>query len=150
MNPLHPSDRPGFWSLAFVALALHGAAAASATVELPKSGLEPAELAVIINEADPLSVRIGEYYQQRRGIPAENVIRVSFPPKSANLPRDAFKTIHETVLGRSGPGIQAYALAWALPYKVDCMSITSAFAFGFNEAFCSARQCAPTKPSGYS
>jgi uncharacterized protein (TIGR03790 family) len=29
------------------------------------------------------------------------------------------------------------------------MSVTSAFAFGFDEAYCSARQCAATKPSAY-
>ena len=27
------------------------------------------------------------------------------------------------------PHIQAYALTWAAPYRVDCMSISSAFAF---------------------
>lgn len=32
------------------------------------------------------------------------------------------------------PQIQAYVLTWAAPYRVECMSITSAFAFGFDLA----------------
>ena len=150
LSSMPPASRHTRWPLlACLTLALHCAAAGQATLELPKTGLEPSELAVIVNEDDPLSVRIAEYYQQRRGIPAENVLRVRFPPKSANLPRATFKAIREAVWSRSGPNIQAYALAWTLPYRVDCMSITSAFALGFDEAYCSAKSCAATQPSGY-
>jgi len=44
--------------------------------------------------------------------------------------------------------VQAYALTWAAPYRVECMSITTAFAFGFDRAFC-AEGCRFTKVSQY-
>jgi uncharacterized protein (TIGR03790 family) len=46
------------------------------------------------------------------------------------------------------PQVQAYALAWTQPYRVECMSITAAFAFGFDSKYC-ADGCALTKPSPY-
>ena len=46
------------------------------------------------------------------------------------------------------PEVQAYALTWAAPYRVECMSITAAFAFGFDEALC-ADGCKPTRRSPY-
>ncbi|MGX2028892.1 TIGR03790 family protein [Methylocaldum gracile] len=113
-----------------------------------RRSLGPAELAVIVNEADPSSVAIGNYYQKRRGIPEENMIRVSFPPGTDNLPRAQFESVKQAVDSRTPPGVQAYALAWMAPFRVDCMSITSAFALGFDQAYCSSK-CGETKPSGY-
>ncbi|CAI8902108.1 TIGR03790 family protein [Methylocaldum szegediense] len=110
--------------------------------------LGPRELAVIVNEADPSSVAIGDYYQKRRGIPEENMIRVRFPPGSDNLPRYQFDSVKRLVEERTPPRVQAYALAWMAPFRVDCMSITSAFALGFDPAYCSIK-CGETKPSGY-
>jgi len=46
------------------------------------------------------------------------------------------------------PGVQAYALTWAAPYRVECMSITSALAFGFDYEFC-AGECKNTRRSLY-
>ncbi|MGZ8259854.1 MAG: TIGR03790 family protein, partial [Caldimonas sp.] len=48
-----------------------------------------------------------------------------------------------------GPQVQAYALAWTLPYRVECMSVTAAFAFGFDPAAYCAEGCQTTKPSPY-
>jgi len=45
-------------------------------------------------------------------------------------------------------GVQALALAWTRPYRVACMSVTTAFAFGFDPAFC-AEGCRRTRPSPY-
>lgn len=39
-----------------------------------------ANVAVIINDQSPASVQIGEHYARRRGIPSENVVRVSIEP----------------------------------------------------------------------
>jgi uncharacterized protein (TIGR03790 family) len=44
--------------------------------------------------------------------------------------------------------VQAYALTWVQPYRVECMSITCAFAFSFNRANC-AEGCAVTRLSPY-
>ncbi|MDD5035528.1 MAG: TIGR03790 family protein [Methylococcaceae bacterium] len=137
-------------AFALLGLFLHFAAMADDIhLELPKTGLAARELAIVVNENDPMSARIAEYYAQRRGIPNENILRVSFVAEGPNLSREAFRSVREAVLRQSGPQIQAYALAWTEPYRVDCMSITSAFALGFDEAYCSAKQCAPTKPSDY-
>lgn len=101
----------------------------------PTQGIGPAELAVIINDNDPESVKIGHYYQARRLIPKGNMIHVKFTPRVASLPQLEFEKI-KAVVDRATPGhIQAYALAWTMPYRAGCMSITTAFAAGFNEAF---------------
>ncbi|MFM8330563.1 MAG: TIGR03790 family protein [Candidatus Methylumidiphilus sp.] len=151
--PLPPIPRllPPRWLPVLLALAWHCARAVADApiVDLPKTGLSPQELAVVVNDNDPVSVRIGEYYLERRGIPAANLLHTRFPANVAALSRDAFSRLRADVEKQTGPRIQAYALAWTLPYRVDCMSITSAFALGFDEAYCSARQCATTKPSGY-
>jgi uncharacterized protein (TIGR03790 family) len=120
--------------------------AAVLDLELPKTGIAAEELAVVVNDNDPMSEKIAEYYRLRRGIPKENILHVRFAANTPNLPRYSFKQLRESVLEQTGPHIQAYALAWTRPYRVDCMSITSAFAFGFDEAYCS-KTCGMTKPS---
>lgn len=141
--------RKVLWFAAFLGSALAtSAAAGEARLQLPQTALEPRQLAVVVNESDPLSARIAEYYRVRRGIPAENIVRVKFPADGSTLPRDRFRSVREEVERRTPPQVQAYALAWTKPYRVDCMSITSAFALGFDEAYC-ARSCGTTKPSGY-
>src|SRR5690242_18531150 len=110
--------------------------------------LDHRQLALVVNTADPLSVAIGEYYAAKRGIGFQNVIRVSFPPGRAALRREEYEKLKRVVDARTNPRVQAYALAWALPYRVECQSITSAFAYGFDEALCS-QGCKPTRPSRY-
>lgn len=46
------------------------------------------------------------------------------------------------------PRVQALALAWTFPFRVGCMSITTAFAAGFDVAFC-AQGCLATRESPY-
>lgn len=106
------------------------------------------ELAIIVNTDDPLSVAIADYYQQRRGIPPENRIDITFPHHSASLPRLTFEQLKQDVDSQTPAHIQAYALTWAQPYRVDCMSITSAFSFGFDQAHC-AQGCEATAPNPY-
>jgi uncharacterized protein (TIGR03790 family) len=115
---------------------------------LPRSSLGPGDLAVIVNDDDPLSVQIGEYYKTRRGIPEANMVHVRFAGGASVMPRAEFARVRAEVERRTPEAVQAYALTWAAPYRVDCMSITSAFALGFDEAYCS-RQCGPTKQSPY-
>jgi len=93
-------------------------------------------------------VRIGDYYAKRRRILFQNVIKVSFPPDEAVMSRQEFDTIKAQVDTQTLPNVQAYALTWAVPYRVACMSITAAFAFGFDHAYC-AEGCKPTRPSPY-
>jgi uncharacterized protein (TIGR03790 family) len=118
-------------------------------IALPKHRLDAHELAIIINDADPLSTRIGHYYQKARRIPPRNMIHISFKPGRTQLAEAEFLRIKAAVDEKTPADIQAYAITWAAPYRVDCMSITSAFSFGFDRAFCSKRRCAPTRQSPY-
>lgn len=125
------------------------AATGSPNVILPKHRLEARELAVIVNDADPLSRQIAHYYRQRRGIPEGNLIHVSFEPGRSRLNAGEFAALKQRVDAATPAHVQAYALTWAAPYRVECMSITSAFAFGFDRRWCSAKTCATTQPSPY-
>ena len=110
--------------------------------------LAPANLAVVINESDPLSQAIGSYYVRRRQIPKDNVVRVRFDAARDQLPAAEFAALKAAV-DKQVPGyVQAFALTWARPYRVDCMSITAAFAFGFDPKYC-ASGCKPTQPDPY-
>lgn len=111
-------------------------------------GLTASQLAVVVNTSDPLSVAIGDYYARKRHVPRANVIRVSFDPQRDELPVAEFVKVRASVEMRVGAQVQAYALTWARPYRVGCMSITSAFAFGFDARYC-ASGCDATASSAY-
>ena len=115
---------------------------------LVAQALDRTQLAVVVNTLDPLSVQIGDYYAAKRRIPFQNLIKVSFAPGKSDLNRSQFEAIKLQVDRQSRASIQAYALTWVSPYRVDCMSITTAFAFGFDRAFC-AEACKLTRVSPY-
>jgi uncharacterized protein (TIGR03790 family) len=127
---------------------LHVAPASSQSASEPSGHLGAAQLALIINTADPLSVKIGAYYAKRRHIPQANILRVSFDSNRDELPPDEFTSLQTSLARQTGKRIQAYALTWARPYRVGCMSITAAFAFGYDTKFC-AKDCSVTRKSPY-
>jgi uncharacterized protein (TIGR03790 family) len=102
-------------------------------------------LAVLINDNDPFSREVGDYYARARDIPLENRIHVRIPNNST-LPRAEFDVLKAEIDARLPDSIQAVAATWLRPYRVDCMSITSALAFGFDERFC-ATGCTATRRS---
>jgi uncharacterized protein (TIGR03790 family) len=106
------------------------------------------QLGVVVNSADPQSVAVGEYYLRRRGIPSANLIRLSFRPDRNAMGREEFIELRRQLTALTPAGVQAYAITWLRPYRVDCMSITSAVAFGFDPRYCSDR-CEPTRRSLY-
>ena len=112
------------------------------------AALDARQLAVIVNTRDPLSVSIGNYYAARRGISFQNVIKVGIPPDRPFLDPAEFGRIKALVDAQSPYYVQAYAITWVRPFRVDCMSITTAFAFGFDRAFC-AEGCKRTRRSIY-
>lgn len=128
--------------------AAHAAPDQPVITHFAQPGLAADQLGVIVNDADPDSVAIAAYYRKKRGIPAANLIHVSFEPGRSALTREEFAAIKRRVDRLTPEQVQAYALTWAQPYRVDCMSITSAFAFGFDPAYC-ASTCAATQPSPY-
>ena len=135
--------------VAVVAGFLCGAGRARAATGPPPApaGLTASDLGLIINESDPLSVQIGDYYRQRRSVPVENVLRVRIPVVPV-LSRTDFARVQREVRTRLPSRVQLLALAWAQPYRVDCLSITSAFAAGFDGRAC-VDGCQPTPFSPY-
>jgi uncharacterized protein (TIGR03790 family) len=128
-------------------LCLSAPVAAATARAAGDTGIGPDTLAVIINDRDPLSRRIGDYYAGKRHIPARNLIHVAFKA-GATLDPGVFRAIKAQVDAATPHDVQAYALAWALPYRVGCMSVTTAFAAGFSADFC-ATTCKPTRASPY-
>jgi uncharacterized protein (TIGR03790 family) len=118
------------------------------SVTLSAAAFGPQQLGVIVNDADPSSRRIAEYYINRRGIPVGNVIHVSFEPGNKVMRPEDFRAIKDEVDRQTPAAVQAYALTWTVPYRVGCMSITTAFAAGFDADFC-ALGCEPTRQSPY-
>ncbi len=129
-------------------LTIPTAPAATATSATAEAHLGPRDLAVIVNNDDPLSVRIGEYYQALRHIPDANMIHVRFRPGSVSMAPSEFRAIDARVDALTPNNVQAYALTWTAPYRVGCMSITTAFAAGFHQAYC-ASGCQPTQYDPY-
>lgn len=139
------------WLPAAVALMLFSAALSAGIqphISLPQTGLMPEDIAVIVNDDDPLSRRIGDYYQRARQIPKANVIHLNFPPNRSTLSSDEFIKLKAKIDRLTPEHVQAFAVAWTAPYRVDCMSLTSALAFGFDKKYC-ADKCEPTAPSPY-
>jgi uncharacterized protein (TIGR03790 family) len=109
--------------------------------------LGPDSIGVIVNDRDPESRHIAEYYVARRHIPPRNLIHIAFDP-GTNLDPQVFRSLKAQVDAATPPAVQAYALAWTAPYRTGCMSITTAFAAGFRADFCAAT-CKPTRLSPY-
>ena len=110
--------------------------------------LHAAQLAIVINDADPNSVEVGEYYRRARNIPRANVIHVNIPDRPRRLDPPHFARLQASINGQLGPGVQAVLLVWTAPYAVGCNAITAAFTLGYDAAQCT-RPCAAGRPSAY-
>ncbi|MBV9891259.1 MAG: TIGR03790 family protein [Rhizobacter sp.] len=126
-------------------------AAEAPRVLLPIIGLRTRDVAVVVNDADPASVEVARYYSVRRGIAADRVVHVRFAANQGVMSFADFQRVQAVLDAKVGSDVQAYALAWTLPYRVECMSVTAAFAFGFDPgAYCPGGDgCQPTKASPY-
>lgn len=138
------SPRHALFGLLLV-YASFNAGAGTPQILLPDIRLKPEQLGIIINDEDPLSRQIADYYRKVRQIPDSNLIHVRLDPHNARVQPNTFLSIWNEVQQKTPATIEAYALTWAKPYRVGCMSITTAFAAGFDKRWCSASQCAPTQ-----
>lgn len=127
-------------------LCWHGAAQAQLVNKA--GGLKPSQLAIIINDDEPNSVEIGEYYRQARNVPADNVVHVRIPGRPRKLDAEQFHQLKEQIDAKLGPHIEAVLMVWTAPYAVECNSITSAYTMGFDPALCAA-PCGPAKLNLY-
>ena len=112
---------------------------------LPKSALTADELGVLVNASDPQSKEVAAHYVAARKIPSENVVTLTFPVNDVMTEAD-FATAKAAVDAALGPKIQGLAITWTKPYRVACMSVTSAFALGFDKKHCNTTggSCGPT------
>lgn len=112
---------------------------------LPKSALTADELGVLVNSSDPQSKEVAAYYVAARKIPSANVVTLAFPVGDVMTEAD-FATAKAAVDAALGPKIQGLAITWTKPYRVACMSVTSAFALGFDKKHCNTTggACGPT------
>ncbi|GMR01455.1 MAG: TIGR03790 family protein [Gammaproteobacteria bacterium] len=106
------------------------------------------QIAIVINTRDADSALIADYYQNKRGIPQENLIRVSMPAGNNSISEKKFNEVYQQIKKQTPDTVQYYALAWSKPFKVACMSMTSAVTFGFDKAYC-AKGCKQTRMSSY-
>ena len=123
-------------------------------VSLPNHGLVAAQLGLVVIAGNSASEAMAAYYQQARGVPAANIVKVSLPAgvtASAGLDVATFNQLKAAVDAAMPGTVQALLLAWRLPSQVvgsTCsMSITSAMAFGFDARYCGG--CPATKASAY-
>ncbi|MFI3136076.1 MAG: TIGR03790 family protein [Methylococcaceae bacterium] len=114
----------------------------------PLPGLTAQELAVIVNDADPLSIQIADYYQRKRNIPQKQMIHIRFNVHTNVMTQSQFEPLKKQVDRQTPKHVQAFVLTWMQPFRVDCMSMTTAFARGFDKAYC-AVGCLETRKSAY-
>lgn len=117
-------------------------------IQLPRTKISKNELAIIYLQGNVQSKAIASYYQKKRDIPDENVIAIKLSSTDTRISPEKFMPLKQKLDQALPEHIQALALAWAQPHTVGCMSISSAFAFGFDEKYC-AKGCATTQPSQY-
>jgi uncharacterized protein (TIGR03790 family) len=110
--------------------------------------LQPAQLGVVINDDEPNSVELGEYYRVTRGIPETNMVHVRIAGKPRKLGAEQFAKLKAEIDAKLPPAVQAVLMVWTAPYAVECNGITAAYTLGFDPAQC-ANTCAPGKPSPY-
>jgi len=73
--PLGPAHRRRLVTLCAAAVMVLGLAGLVEGAVRP--GLGPQNVVILVNDAVPESVELGEYYAERRGIPAENICRLT-------------------------------------------------------------------------
>ena len=119
-------------------------------VTVPETSRLPASaVGLIINIEDSYSVKVGAAYASARSIPAENIVRVNFTSGLGVLSNASFAPVKAAVDAALPPSVQVLALAWLWPYAIGCMSVTSAFALGFDPVKYCSTPCNPTAPSPY-
>lgn len=97
--------------------------------------IQPANVAVVVNQQDANSKLMGDYYLKARGIPPKNLIVVDIP-KIPVLEPAHFAQLRTTIDAHLSPNIQVIVLMWTTPYAVNCNSITSAITLGFDPKQC--------------
>jgi len=105
-----------------------------------------------VASGDALSEGAALYYQNVRGVPASNIIRVQLPSTTDSISASDFQTLKAQIDAQMPAGVQAQLVTWAAPSRVQgsscSMSLTSALTFGYSAQYC-ATSCQATSASPY-
>jgi uncharacterized protein (TIGR03790 family) len=116
------------------------------TLLLPDPGLGPEDFAVVVNTDDPNSAGAAAAWAAARGVPEIRIHALSLGTADT-LGREDFESAESALNAALGDDVQALVLAFTVPYRVDCMGASAAFALGFDEDYCST-PCSTTRASG--
>src|SRR5688572_3128058 len=88
--------------------------------ETPERAVDPAkEVVILVNEAVPESVSIGEYYASRRAIPKQNICRVRTTPNEicdwSELRKDILEPLKKFLEDK--PDVLYIVPVWGIPVK---------------------------------
>lgn len=113
-----------------------------------RAQIQAAQLGLVVNDADPSSVAVAEYYRQARGIAPQQLAHVRLPGSPRKLDAAAFAAMKQEVDRQLGTEIRAVLFVWTAPYAVECNGLTAAYTLGFDAAQC-RQPCAPGRPNPY-
>ena len=122
-------------------------------IDIPNK-LSGSNVLILVKQDDPLSQKIADYYAQQRYVPTTQIASVYLPPHANRLSPQQFSMIMQQLKPKLTANIKVILLTFNAPYRVGCMSITSAFALGYNEKYCGQNsnnkaKCNPTALSSY-
>ncbi|WP_229415977.1 TIGR03790 family protein [Pseudoduganella armeniaca] len=123
-------------------------AASGAHAQGSAPGLQPSQLALVINDDEPNSVEIGELYRTARGIPERNIVHVRIPNKPRKLDAEQFARLKQEIDSKLGAEVEAVLMVWTAPYAVECNGITAAYTLGFDPDQCN-KSCGPGRQSAF-
>jgi uncharacterized protein (TIGR03790 family) len=120
------------------------------TLFVQRTGIQPSEVGVIVNESDPQSVEVANYFKQKHGIPDSNTIHVNFGAGATWIDNATFAAIKSQITPQLKPTMQVLAITWTAPWSVDAkQSITSAITFGFGQQWGPDSYCSATALNPY-
>jgi len=120
------------------------------SIQLPAYGVEQSTTAILIKKDDSFSKKTAALYSKMRGIPQENIFYMDLPDTDS-VDDKTFSQAYEELKEKLPARIQTMVATWEQPYRVGCMSITSALTFGFDPKWCQteAGKCSVTAVSPY-
>lgn len=103
--------------------------------DMPSVGVDSVSTAILVKRNDAFSIEVAKLYRQKRNISENNVFYIDLPDQDV-ISAEAFSKAYSRLKSQLPDNIQAMVATWQKPYRVDCMSITSALSFGFDKKWC--------------
>jgi len=123
------------------------------SLDMPNK-LNGSNVLVLYKQGDSQSKQIAQYYAEQRQVPNSQLAAVELPFKPKQLKPEQFTAIIQQLTPKLTDSIKVILLTWHTPYRVGCMSITSAFTLGYDDKYCGQKpantaMCNPTAISPY-